>query len=232
MPASITPALLFVATDVDPAHEDQWNRWYDTRHVPQRQAMPGFLSARRYELAPTGRTDQVSRKYLALYDIESPDVLKSDAYKALSQPPIVSDEDREMLSYFRDNMRGVMTQISEATAAGVGASPEAVLLNVVALEPEPGYEEEYDAWYEEEHIPFIIKVPGILRVRRFRAVEGVPSYVTIWEHANLEVRGTEAFAKAAETPWTFLMRHHCNRRLTAMYRPLVPVPAGAAPRSA
>ena len=65
-------ALLFVATDLDPEHEEAVNRWYDSRHVPQRQGTPGFLSAQRYEAASG------SPKYAAVYDLESPDVLRAN----------------------------------------------------------------------------------------------------------------------------------------------------------
>src|SRR5579872_4521575 len=105
MTTANAPALLFVPTDLDPEHEAAVNRWYDERHVPQRQALPGFLSARRYVAFSGGP------KYAALYDMESPEALKTDAYKALSQPPIQSAEDREMVSRFKNNMRCVLTQI-------------------------------------------------------------------------------------------------------------------------
>src|ERR1019366_3439141 len=41
-------ALLMVVVDVDPEHEEEFNRWYDKEHIPERLAMPGFRSARRY----------------------------------------------------------------------------------------------------------------------------------------------------------------------------------------
>jgi hypothetical protein len=226
MTASNAPALLFVVTDVDPANEDAWNRWYDGRHVPQRQALPGFRSARRYELIQGARADQIGPKYAALYEMDSPDALKTEAYLSLTRPPIQTEEDREMVGAFRNNMRCVMTQISDTVSPGAASPGEASVLNVVGLQPRAGYEEEYNAWYDEEHIPFIIKVPGVLRVRRFRGVEGPLSYLTIWEHADAGVRNSDAFAKAAETPWTRRIRQHCDRPITAMYRPLVPVTAG------
>jgi hypothetical protein len=213
MTANGAPALLFVATDLDPQHEEAVNRWYDTRHVPQRQSTPGFLSARRYQ-AISG-----TPKYAAAYELESPDVLKSEPYLALSKPPIVTDEDKLMVSRFQNNLRGVMTKISEAMAEGASIADAKVLLTV-GLEPNAGYEEEYNAWYEDEHIPWILKVPGVIRVRRFRALEGAPSYLTLWDLASPEVRASAEFAAAAETPWTRRMREHCNRRITAIYRPL------------
>ena len=41
-------ALLVVVVDVLPEHEDEFNRWYDEEHIPQKRATPGFRSARRF----------------------------------------------------------------------------------------------------------------------------------------------------------------------------------------
>lgn len=68
-------ALLLVMMDVDPEHEAEFNRWYEREHIPERMAIPGFLSARRY------RAIEGEPKYLALYELESPDVLDSEAYR-------------------------------------------------------------------------------------------------------------------------------------------------------
>jgi len=218
MTAGTAPALLFVATDLEPADESAVNRWYDGRHVPQRQALPGFLTARRYVAFSGGP------KYAALYDMESPDALKSDAYKSLSQPPIQTQEDREMVAKFKNNLRGVMTQILSAGAETAPSPDVARALLCVGLEPEPAYEEEYNAWYNDEHIPFLIKVPGVLRARRFRALEGSPRYLAVYELTEPSVRQGAGFSAAADTPWSARMRAHCNRAITAIYQPL-PVPA-------
>ena len=145
---------------------------------------------------------------------------KSDAYKALySQAPIQTEQDREMVSKFKNNLRGVMTQILSA-GADTAPSPEAAKgLLCVGLEPEDGYEEEYNAWYNEEHIPLLIKVPGVLRARRFRALDGRPSYLAVYELSEPGVRQSAAFSAAADTPWSARIRPHCNRAITAIYQP-------------
>ncbi len=224
--ASNNSALLFVVTDVDPAHEDALNRWYDGRHIPQRQALPGFRNARRYELLPNARPGTIGPKYAALYDLDSVDALKAPEYLGLSRPPIQTEQDREMTGYFKNNMRCVMTLVSERVNASGPSYEAAKVLNVVGLQPHSGYEEEYNDWYEMEHLPALIQVPGVLRVRRFKGVEGPLQYLTLWEHADASVRESEAFVKAAETPWTQRMRRNCDRPITAMYRPMVPVTAG------
>src|SRR5215813_9884248 len=67
--------LLLVMADIDPAIEHDFNQWYEQEHLAERMAMPGFLRARRFKVV------EGSPKYLALYDLESPDVLKSANYQ-------------------------------------------------------------------------------------------------------------------------------------------------------
>lgn len=60
---SVVPhqGMLFVASDVDPQDEADFNRWYDQEHVEERARIEGFLSAARYQAVAGGP------KYLGLY---------------------------------------------------------------------------------------------------------------------------------------------------------------------
>ena len=62
-------------TDIDPANEADFNRWYEEEHLDERMAIPGFINARRFTALEGGP------KYLALYDLESPEVLQSAPYR-------------------------------------------------------------------------------------------------------------------------------------------------------
>jgi hypothetical protein len=216
--------LLFVATDLDAAHEREINHWYDTRHVPQREALPGFLSAQRFvrfEGGPEYAQFQAGPKYVALYDLENPEVMQRDAYAALSRPPIVTDEDREMLKGFQHTVRAVMVEILRARAqSAADARAQAGGLLVVGLKPHDSYEEELNAWYDEEHVPYLLQAQGVLGVRRFRAVEGEPAYLALWELEKPEVRATAEFAKMGNTPWTRRVLAHCDMRVRGLYIPL------------
>jgi len=70
--------LLLTMTEPPPAMEEEFNAWYDTEHLPERLAIPGFRSAQRWlaDVAPGGG------KYLATYELASPAVLESPAYLA------------------------------------------------------------------------------------------------------------------------------------------------------
>src|SRR5262249_17696892 len=78
-------AIYLVYTDlVDDRYEHDFNDWYDTKHVPQLQAIPGILDAARYVAVKGGP------KYLAVYELESADVIHSDAF--VNRPRTAEDE--------------------------------------------------------------------------------------------------------------------------------------------
>ena len=66
--------LLMVWTDIDPEFEAEFNRWYDEEHLARLLQVPGFLSAGRYCALKGGP------KYLAMYELEDHNVLRSAAY--------------------------------------------------------------------------------------------------------------------------------------------------------
>ena len=66
--------LLMVWADIDPEFEAEYHRWYDEEHIAHLLAVPGFLSAGRYVAVKGGP------KYLAMYELEAPDVLRSPAF--------------------------------------------------------------------------------------------------------------------------------------------------------
>src|SRR5881397_808703 len=73
--------LLMVWAEVPSDREKEFNRWYNEEHLAERLALPGFLSAARYEAVKGGP------KHLACYELESAAVLESEAYKKVQAKP-------------------------------------------------------------------------------------------------------------------------------------------------
>lgn len=49
-------------------------------------------------------------------------------------------------------------------------------------------EDEFNQWYDEEHIPEKVgTVPGFVRARRYRSLEGRPNYVCVYELDDISV---------------------------------------------
>lgn len=103
MPEARRRGLLLVMIEVDPAHEEEFNRWYNEEHLPERKACPGFLSARRF-VAVEGEP-----KYLALYDLESPEILESEAYQKIYPP---SEWAKKISKHFVRLVRNVYVEIT------------------------------------------------------------------------------------------------------------------------
>ena len=86
----VTTKYIFIASmDVEPDKEALLNEVYDTEHVPALLKVPGVLSVTRYIAEPFtmsmgGEERSVAvgaePKFSAVYEIDSPDVLVSDAW--------------------------------------------------------------------------------------------------------------------------------------------------------
>ncbi|MDE2007451.1 MAG: hypothetical protein KGI51_12845 [Rhodospirillales bacterium] len=97
MDAARPRGLLLVMIDVEPEHEADFNRWYNEEHVPERLSVPGFLNARRFVAIEGGP------KYLALYDLESPDVLQTEDYtKLLAGTPWTNETKKHWIRSVRN----------------------------------------------------------------------------------------------------------------------------------
>jgi hypothetical protein len=96
--------LLVVMMDSDPAHDDDFNRWYNEEHVPERLSCPGFLGARRF-VAQAG----TEPRFLALYQLESPKAVETNEYlHALNNPTPWTKRTHE---YRIKTVRGVYEEV-------------------------------------------------------------------------------------------------------------------------
>lgn len=72
------PGILLVLAEPASTLEEEFNDWYDTEHLPERAAVPGVLTARRWRSPGDGP------RHAALYDLECLSVLDGAAYRAVS----------------------------------------------------------------------------------------------------------------------------------------------------
>lgn len=161
MSQPVTPAPGILFSQMEPPEEltGRFHHWYDTDHVPARVALDGFLGARRFQ-AVDGEP-----RYLAIYELESLAALDTDAYRAVKTSP--SDLTREMLGVVRGFTRYTCEQVSDAGEPVFGDA-----LQVVAFTVPDADVAEFDAWYEEEHVPLLLLAKDWLRVRRYRVLDG------------------------------------------------------------
>jgi uncharacterized protein DUF4286 len=81
MAAKKGDGLLMVYCDVAAEHEEEFNRWYNEEHIPERLAIPGVLNAARYQAVAGGP------KYLACYELASPEAWHTEAWQRWLRNP-------------------------------------------------------------------------------------------------------------------------------------------------
>jgi hypothetical protein len=204
--------LLLTITEPRPEHDEEFNAWYDTEHLAERLSIPGFLSARRWQRdgAPG------DGRYLATYDLESPAVLETAEYLAH-----VGDNftpwSRRCLSRAVVFRRWACEQILPGRAAPHG---DATAVFLACRDVPAEHEAELNRWYDEEHVPMVRRVPGVLGARRFRASSGSPRYVALYDLADEQVTRDPAWQAAGHTEWTRRIADLTagSARLLATYR--------------
>jgi hypothetical protein len=75
---------------------------------------------------------------------------------------------------------------------------------VLSFDIEPEAVDEHDDWHTREHLPERLSIPGFLRGSRWKALEGEPAYLVLYEVADLAVLGSAAYLERLNhpTPWT------------------------------
>src|SRR5574341_1015173 len=105
-----------------------------------------------------------------------------------------------------------------------------------AMDVEPGKEALFNEVYDREHVPLLLKVPGVISVARFKTeeltlivggqrrtvvVETEPKYNALYELESPEVLVSDAWAKAVDQGrWPDEVRPHTRNRRHVLYRRL------------
>ena len=157
-------SILFSEMRPERPWEDRFNHWYDTEHIPLRMQVKGFESAQRYRNAEDDN-------YLAVYELASLAVFSTPEFQVIKAKP--SETTAWMLAnvkgftrYLGDQMMGRGDQSGDALDAPVLL---AVLLNV----PQASIHD-FDNWFEQDHMPNLLRNPDCRMIRHFTIVSGEP----------------------------------------------------------
>jgi len=145
-------------TEPPAAMQEEFNAWYDSEHLAERLAIPGFRSARRW----VAEVAAGEGKYLATYELDSPAVLQSAPYRARLEAP--TPWTRRCLDRTVLFERWACEQVEPGMADPHPLATAVILIvsDAAALRP----------------------LPRVLQTRRFVAVEGEPRHIALAEFAH------------------------------------------------
>jgi hypothetical protein len=103
--------IMLVMMEVDAEHEDEFNRWYNEEHLPERLGIPGYISARRFKLEEGNEV----LTYMCIWELEDASPLQSEEYKAQQRRP--SQLRDAAHSHITQRARGVYRQFYPAVGA-------------------------------------------------------------------------------------------------------------------
>ena len=105
--------------------------------------------------------------------------------------------------------------------------PEGMLLNIVATECKPDIEEKFNQWYNDIHIPLLLKYEGVKKVTRYKLQGDNPDqakYLAFYEYASPEalagMPGSDAFKAAMEEMQESWPDGGIDIKWTAVYEPI------------
>jgi hypothetical protein len=184
--------LLFSQMQPPQGWEAEFHDWYESEHIPARMAIPGFTSAVRYEAV------EGDPRYLACYHLDDLGALETPVYLRLKADP--GERTERMLA----NVEGFTRYICRLTTDTGEPAEKPGLLYVVAFTvPEPA-RAELDRWYDEEHVPMLMRADGWLRVRRYEILPGYagPPWTQLVLHELRDERVLDSPERAAarDTP--------------------------------
>jgi hypothetical protein len=196
--------LLMVWADVPADKETEFNRWYNEEHLAERLAIPGFLSGARYEAFKGGP------RHLAVYELESPAVLQSAAYKKVSENTTAWTKRSGPGAIATTFIRNVYTLIHpKSVSPALAQAPLAPALQLGRMDVPKEVDGEWNEWYNTVYVPNYEKVPGVVRGRRYRALEGSPTYLTFYEFEHPKVSESQEWnAQRDAVPVSETMRRH------------------------
>lgn len=198
-------ALMMVWVDVPADKEREFNRWYNEEHLAELLSVPGILNAARYEAVRSGP------KHLACYELESPAVVDSAAFK---NRPATEWGKRVSPRVIGANLiNNVYEMVYPARLTRkISGSDMAPALQIGRMDISAEHEDEWNKWYSGVYVPNYEKVPGCLRGRRWKAVRGQPKYAVVYEFEHEKVSETPEWLKQrdinpANERMRSLMRH-------------------------
>jgi len=93
-------------------------------------------------------------------------------------------------------------------------------LQVIFIQVGEEHEDEFNEWYDREHIERLRAVPELRSVHRYRSAVAPWTYMAVWNVDAPDVLVGPLWRQRAETPWTRRVRRFMRNRVRYIVQPM------------
>jgi hypothetical protein len=200
LPVGLDEDLLMVFSQPKPGREAGYLRWYDN-HLKEFVRIPGVRVAERLTVSKQAKVSDGFRDHLAMYSLQASSAAKLDAEVAarMRDGRIKRSDDVDYDSMFHILYRPLSvpmlaSEVKGADPKPMGSGPLQEHRLVVLSNPAtPAQEDEYNTWYDHQHMPDVLRVPGFVSAQRFVRIGGdwkTPRYLVIFTFRSRDLAAT------------------------------------------
>ncbi len=159
--------LLIIWADVEEGHREEYRKWHNCEHIPERVMIPGFYAGRRYQ----GMGNAPG--FLMQYEVADAKVLSSEAYLHAKNHP--TPWTQAVIAHFRNGGRNICSRVA---ASGQEPALDAPYLLLLRFNPPPGERERVISWFRDDHLPEVCRISGVYRSRLYEVDEAISNIAT------------------------------------------------------
>ncbi|MBM3357969.1 MAG: hypothetical protein FJY54_09615 [Betaproteobacteria bacterium] len=200
-----------ISYELPEGDKSEYLAWFHDVHIPEKLLRPGYLWAAHYDLGHGGH----GKGYLALFGAGSAHTFLNPSPGQLAQRQ--SAESGRMMAMRQQSFACILVEETrvdgpEASKRGPGMTPGPVVQMGNYNAASPAVEDDLGAWYAQERLPLLAKLPGCIGARKLLAAVGAYKHAILHEFASLELRERhfgphEADARNPDT-WMGRVRPH------------------------
>ncbi len=138
----------------------------------------------------------------------------------------VAEDGSEACTYLADDQLaraapgGLAVRLQTLSShTGPAAGTQAAWHYTVATDVVPEYEADFNAWYEQEHLPGLARVPGVGGAARYEVLEGAgPKYHAAYELVERAAFNSPPWLAVRGTAWSSRVRPHFVNTRRVLYQ--------------
>lgn len=210
--------IFMILMDVPEAIEDRFNTVYDTDHLVHMMQLPGNRRCDRYRLDWSDNEGML--RYLALYEIDDPDLPRSEGWARQARQGAWASEIGQKVSARRSGVFRRLASHPVPQREQIGRDVIYFLQQAIPAELEARFNHLYDT----DHIPLMLQASGVSGCTRWRLewsqTGDVPDYLTIYGIDSPDVPRSPAWKEqTGKGAWPVEMRpNFVDRRNGAFTR--------------